>query len=92
MKTMITVRCEVELANKFKRLAQIEGRSSGNMLEWLIKNYKGEVNMKNEILQELKMAGVKDADAIIDTMMIAFNVKEVNQDVVDALREDYLKD
>ncbi len=47
-------------------------------------------NLREEIIQEIMLVGIKDIDGIINTLLIAFDVEEVNQDVVDAIREDYL--
>jgi hypothetical protein len=50
------------------------------------------VNKLHEgILQDLQIAGIKDAEGIIRTMLTAFDVKEVNQDVVEAIKEDYFE-
>ena len=46
-------------------------------------------NKYEDILADLKHAGIKDADAIIRTYMTAFDVNEVNDDVVQAIRTDY---
>jgi hypothetical protein len=46
----------------------------------------------NSICSELVLSGIKDADAIIRSMCIALEVQEVNDDVIDAIREDYIKD
>jgi hypothetical protein len=43
-----------------------------------------------EILSELIFAKVPDPTEVINGMCIAFDVEEVTEDVVKAIREDYL--
>jgi hypothetical protein len=47
-------------------------------------------NLREIIIVEMRHAGIKDIYGIIRAMMSAFNVEEVTQDVVDAIRLDYL--
>jgi len=43
-----------------------------------------------EVFSELKMSRVKDIDAVIRAMCIAFDVDYVNKDVYNAIVEDYI--
>ena len=45
--------------------------------------------MYNDLVAELKQAKIEEPIGIIGAMMTAFDVKHINKDVVDAIRQDY---
>lgn len=47
-------------------------------------------NKYDELLTELRLAGVDNADVVIRGMCIAFGTECVTDDVVEAIRIDYL--
>ena len=48
-------------------------------------------DLYSSIYTELNKKGYKDIEDIIKIMCVAFNVNYVNQDVYNALYEDYIK-